>query len=156
MSKNYLSKDLITFSIFMGGICTLIQSIITLVPFYLHITNNMGILIMGKTIFNLNKLPLDPSHLIIAFVGHLCFGAIMAIGLSVIFLKTGTDFCLIKGGFYGIVVWIIIRSVLITLGIPGDPKPLNFITASISLFSHVVYGLTLAYLIKRYNKFILR
>ncbi len=154
MGKDDFREDLITFSLLMGIISTFIKSIITVIPYYLKITNSMIILDIGKTIFNIDKVPTDPGHIILAFIGHLGFGGILAIGLSLVLLKTGTDFYYIKGGFYGVFVWLTLRNGLITVGMPGRPEPLDLITAVFSLISHVVYGLMLAYLIIKYNKFI--
>jgi hypothetical protein len=154
MSKKNFRADLLTFSLIMGLLSTFLKSVITLVPYYLGLTNNMGILIMGKTIFNITQVPHDPGHLIIASLGHLAFGAILGIGLSIIYLKTGTDFHLIKSGFYGVTIWLIVRNILIAIGIPDEPRPMNVLTAMVSLISHLFYGLTLGYLTVKYNKFI--
>lgn len=138
----------------MGSISTLIKSVFTIIPYYLDITNSMGILEMGKTIFNVNKVPTDLSHVIISLLAYIGFGAVLAIGLSLIFVKTGTDYYLIKGSFYGGFIWLILRNALIPLGMPGKPQPLDTITALFSITSHIIYGLVLAYLIVKFNKFI--
>jgi hypothetical protein len=152
--ERHLQKDLIAFSLLMGLISTIIKAAITLIPYYLQITNSMGIVIMGKTIFNLKQLPHTPGHLILSFLAFVGFGALLGIGLSLIYVKFGTDFYLIKGAFYGITVWIIIRSVFISFGMPSEPNPLDILTASISFISHIVYGLSLGYLIVKFNRFI--
>ena len=156
MANKEFQKDLITFSIVMGSIATLIKTILTIVPYYLNITNNMGILEMGKTIFNISDVPADPGHIIISFLGYIGFGSILAIGLSIIFAKSGTDFYLLKGAIYGLFVWLTLRNAFIPIGMPGKPDRLDLVTAIFSLTSHVIYGLVLAYLVKKYNRFILK
>jgi hypothetical protein len=149
-----IRKDLIVFSIIAGGIGTLVKTLVTGIPFLLHWTNNTGILIAGKVIFNANKFPLDAGHFIIGFIGHLGFGAMLGIGLSLVYLAGGTDFGLTKGAFYGIGAWLVIRSILISAGMPGEPNELNIPTAAVSLVSHLVYGITTGWVIIRFNRFL--
>jgi hypothetical protein len=151
-----IRKDLIVFSIIAGGIGTLVKTLVTGIPFLLHWTNNTGILIASKVIFNANKFPLDAGHLIIGFIAHVGFGALLGIGLSLVYLAGGTDFGLTKGGFYGVGAWLTIRSILISVGMPGEPKVLDIPTAAVSLLSHLIYGITTGFVIIRFNRFLPR
>lgn len=146
--------DLIIFSLIAGGIGTLIKALITGIPYLLHWTNNTGVLITGKIIFNTTKFPLDAGHLIIGCIGHLGFGAMLGIGLSLVYLAGGTDFGLSKGAFYGVAAWLVLRSTLINVGMPGEPKALDVPTAAVSLLSHLIYGVITGFVIIRFNQFI--
>jgi hypothetical protein len=62
----------------------------------------------------------------------------IGIGLSLVYLAGGTEFGLTKGVFYGIAAWLVLRGILISVGMPREPKPLNVPTAAVSLLSHLI------------------
>ena len=114
----------------------------------------MGVLISGKVIFNTNHIPQDFGHLALGLLAHLGFGGVMAIGLSLIYQVAGTDFYLTKGALFGVFVWLFIRSILISVGMPGEPKELSVLTAMVSMISHLLYGVVTGYIIVKFNRFL--
>lgn len=149
-----IRADLIVFSLIAGGAGTLVKTMITAIPYFLHVTNNMGVIIAGKVIFNTDKFPQDAGHLLVGLLAHLGFGGILAIGLSLIYWIAGTDFYLTKGAFFGIAAWILIRSIFLSAGMPESPKPLNLPTTIVSLSSHLFYGMVTGYIIVKFNRFL--
>ena len=148
-----ITEDLITFSLFAGAIGTIAKTFLTAPPYFLGITKESGYLVAGQIIFHIRELPPGIGYSILGLLTHFSIGAFLAIGLSYVLLKSGRDFFLLKGAFYGITAWVFLRNVLVGLAVPGGPQAMNLITTVLSLAGHLVYGLVTAYLIARYYRF---
>lgn len=153
--KNDIREDFIIFTALVGTIASAIRALFTLIFYLLDITQETSFFIFAKILFRTKNIPIDFNHfgyLALGLFAFLVFGATLTIGLGFIYLKFGTRFYLLKAVFYGILIWLTVRNILIYLIMPE--KSLSLWTPLIALFSHVLYGLVSGYLIVRYGKFI--
>jgi hypothetical protein len=151
--KREISKDLIVLSGTAGVVATAAKTVFGGIPYILGITKTFGVLIAGRIIFHVKDVPMDAAHLLLALFAHLIFGGFLAVGLGLVYRFFGAAFSLLKGAFYGLMVWIIFWCYLVNLAAPGGPQPVDAVTGAMSFASHMLYGIITGYLIVRYYRF---
>lgn len=84
----------------------------------------------------------SPLSLILGYSAHFTVGGILGVAFLVLIHLSGYDYSIIKGLFFGAVVWLFLPGMLLSLGIssfvPGDISS-NFML----LLDHLAFGLTL-------------
>ena len=88
------------------------------------------------------------AALIIGYTAHFTVGGILGLLFLSFLLITGTRYNMQKGIFFGLVVWLLLSGVGLRLGI-SNYFPQNTSSVLMLLFDHIVFGLTLGYLIPR-------
>jgi hypothetical protein len=151
--KQEAFKDLIVLSGTAGVVATAAKTVFSGIPYLMGITKTFGVLIAGKIVFHVRDVPMDAAHLLLALFTHLTFGGFLAVGLGLLYRFFGTAFNLLKGAFYGLIVWIIFRSYLVDLAVPGGPQPRDAVTSAVAFASHILYGVIAGYLIVKYYRF---
>ncbi len=89
------------------------------------------------------------AALIIGYTAHFTVGGILGLLFLSFLLITGTRYNMQKGIFFGLAVWLLLSGVGLTLGVsnyyPRDPSSVLML-----LFDHIVFGITIGYLIPRF------
>jgi hypothetical protein len=88
---------------------------------------------------------------VLGWVDHLLISMLFGIILSYILHYTGRDYAILKGAFFGAVLWLLGIAMISPLAgyIPPSPSALDL---GILLAYHIIYGLLVAWLLVRFTR----
>ena len=147
--KNNAFNRLVVISAFSGGVSSVVKTIISAVFFYAGYSKWFNLWDAGSVIFRTTSFPLDFWHLALAMAAHFLWGAVLGVGLGLIYLLVGRNHYLLIGGIYGFFIWIVFRNFLASISLPEGLVLLDAPSVTISFPSHVLWGTLVGYLIVR-------
>lgn len=154
MKKDYKNDPILVTAI-AGTIGSAARALIPLVFYFLKLYKEPAFVAVTKFMLKTKDVSIDFANfgqLFLGFLVFVAFGALLVIILTFTYIKFGTDFYLIKGAFFGIAVWVIVRTFIMGLIIKEGTSDLS--THYISLASHIIYGMLSGYFIIRLERFI--
>jgi uncharacterized membrane protein YagU involved in acid resistance len=88
---------------------------------------------------------------VLGWVDHLRISMLFGIILAYVLHYTGLNYVLLKGAFFGAVLWLLGIAMISPLAgyIPPSPSPLDL---SIMLAYHIIYGLLVSRILIRFTK----
>ena len=135
-------KDSITVSIFAGLLGTLAMDTSNLIFWKKGKTETLYGHIAGSIFVNPLRLN-QRKNFWLGQVAHLVTGTVLAYPLNLILRKTGKDKLLLKGAFFGAVVWEFIYGIGQRFNVFAT-KPHFTKTHYTELFNNIIYGVTTA------------
>ncbi|MBS4031782.1 MAG: hypothetical protein KGZ63_10260 [Clostridiales bacterium] len=107
---------------------------------------------LGGGVFQQQLLqePVGLGWILLGWVSHLIISASLGVGIAVMFTYLGEKRAVLKGAFFGSVVWYLLIGIFAPLAgyLPESPK---WIELFIVFGYHIAFGGLVAYLIVRYG-----
>ena len=142
-------KDRFTRGFLAGIIAGIVTNVVDYTASMIELTNTRYVDIAARLVYG--RASDNLVELLFAFGGQLIFSSFLGVAFAYLIVHIKSMNYLLKGWFYGVVVWFFIFAAIVLYKVP-DVSVTHFPTTFVNAILGSIFGLTLSYVLALFDK----